>query len=105
MAQVQDVTQTLSMQLNVEVPFGISMETRIANCAFAVRWSFRNLGSQPSLSFNCAVDLIVAHKRKRVSIDILEPGEYSPPNRLLCGSSSSLCRAWCRQLVLILDSS
>src|SRR5437867_4217434 len=45
----------------------------LCNAAF----KFQLLRSQPSLSFNCPVNLIVAHKRKRVSIHILKASEYS----------------------------
>src|SRR5207253_2805534 len=72
-------------------------------CGAAFR--FQLLGSQAALSFNGPVDLVVAHKRKRVSIYILEPGEYSAPNRLVCGSTRSLRRVRVRQVAFILDPS
>src|SRR5947199_10745546 len=72
----------------------------LCNAAF----KFQLLRSQPSLSFNCLVILIVAHKRKRVSIYILKAIEYSAPNGRLWGSSSLLGRAPRPQVALILDA-
>src|SRR5262249_53072852 len=66
---------------------------------------FQLLGGLPSLGFNCSVDLIVADKRKGVSVHIRERGKYSAPNRLLWRFSRYFRRAHRRRATLILDLS
>ena len=78
----------------------------LCNFQFLCEAAFRIqlLNSALSLSFNCPVDHIKAHQCKRVSVQIREPGEYSAPNRRLCGCRF-LRRMRGRHVPLIFDPS